>query len=54
MPKEAKLKFDNDVDKFISSFGTVEWAKNLGIYKEEQTETKKAENEEGKTAEAKQ
>lgn len=47
VPKEIKLKFDNDVDKFISSFGSVEWAKNLGIYKE-----KKAEPEATKTAEA--
>lgn len=31
VPKEIKLKFDNDVDKFVSSFGTIEWAKNLGI-----------------------
>ena len=38
VPKEIKLKFDNDVDKFIASFGTVEWAKNLGIYQEERTE----------------
>lgn len=43
VPKEIKLKFDNDVDKFIESFGSVEWAKNLGIYKEEQTEVKAAE-----------
>ena len=43
VPKEIKLKFDNDVDKFIASFGTIEWAKNLGIYKEEQTEAKEAE-----------
>jgi hypothetical protein len=35
VPKEIKLKFDNDVDKFISSFGSVEWAKNLGIMTEE-------------------
>lgn len=34
VPKEIKLKFDNDVDKFVSSFGTIEWAKNLGIYAE--------------------
>lgn len=40
VPKETKLKFDNDVDKFIASFGTVEWAKNLGIYKENQAEAK--------------
>lgn len=39
VPKDIKLKFDNDVDKFIASFGTVEWAKNLGIYTEEKTET---------------
>lgn len=47
VPKEIKLKFDNDVDKFIASFGTVEWAKNLGIYQE-----KKAETGATKTAEA--
>lgn len=40
VPKEIKLKFDNDVDKFIASFGTIEWAKNLGIYKEEQADGK--------------
>ena len=34
VPKEIKLKFDNDVDKFISSYGTIEWAKNLGILEE--------------------
>lgn len=51
VPKDIKLKFDNDVDKFIASFGTVEWAKNLGIYKEKQTEaneTKEAEATGGK------
>lgn len=47
VPKDIKLKFDNDVDKFIASFGTVEWAKNLGIYQE-----KKAKPEAAKTAEA--
>lgn len=50
VPKDIKLKFDNDVDKFITSFGTVEWAKNLGIYQEEQTETKKTETAEGREA----
>lgn len=34
VPKEIKLKFDNDVDKFVANFGTIEWAKNLGIYDE--------------------
>lgn len=43
VPKEIKLKFDNDVDKFIASFGTVEWAKNLGIYQEKQAEAKATE-----------
>lgn len=47
VPKDIKLKFDNDVDKFIASFGTVEWAKNLGVYQEEQTEAKKTETAEG-------
>lgn len=31
IPKEIKSKFDNDVDKFIASFGSIEWAENLGI-----------------------
>lgn len=48
VPKEIKLKFDNDVDKFIASFGTIEWAKNLGIYKKEQAEAKAAEATEAK------
>lgn len=43
VPKEIKFKFDNDVDKFVTSFGTVEWAKNLGIYQEKQTEAKATE-----------
>ena len=43
IPKEIKLKFDNDVDKFVASFGTVDWAKNLGIYQEEQPEKPKKE-----------
>lgn len=43
IPKEIKLKFDNDVDKFIASFGTVDWAKNLGIYQEEKPEEPKKE-----------
>lgn len=47
VPKDIKLKFDNDVDKFIASFGTVEWAENLGIYQE-----KKAEPEAAKATEA--
>ena len=43
VPKEIKLKFDNDVDKFIASYGTIEWAKNLGIYQENQVEAKPTE-----------
>lgn len=43
VPKEVKLKFNNDVDNFVTSFGTVEWAKNLGIYKEKQADSKAAE-----------
>lgn len=43
VPKEIKNKFDNDVDKFIASFGTVEWAKNLGIYQEKQETTEATE-----------
>lgn len=43
VPKEIKLKFNNDVDNFVASFGTVEWAKNLGIYQEKQVEAKATE-----------
>lgn len=52
VPKEIKLNFDNDVDKFIASFGTIEWAKNLGIYKEKQADGKTPEPTE--TTEAKE
>lgn len=52
VPKDIKLKFDNDVDKFIASFGSVEWAKNLGIYQEKQTETN--ETKEAEATEAKE
>lgn len=48
VPKEIKIKFDNDVDNFIASFGTVEWAKNLGIYQEKQTEAEVTETVEAK------
>lgn len=50
VPKDIKLKFDNDVDKFIASFGTVEWAKNLGIYQEKKAETETAKTEEATEA----
>lgn len=43
IPKEIKLKFDNDVDKFVASFGTIDWAKNLGIYQEKTPEEPKQE-----------
>ena len=45
VPKEIKLKFDNDMDKFVASFGTVEWAKNLGIYEEPEPEKPEPEKE---------
>lgn len=31
LPREIKQKFDNDVDKFIHNFGTIEWANALGL-----------------------
>ena len=49
VPKEIKLKFDNDIDKFVSSYGTVEWAENLGILRKKpktKTETNAGEGEE--------
>ena len=50
VPRDIKLNFDNDVDKFITSFGTVEWAKNLGIYKEKQPDVKITEAKEATEA----
>lgn len=46
IPKEIKLKFDNDVDKFIASYGSVEWAENLGIMTEKTPEEKPNQNAE--------
>ena len=34
LPTETKQRFDNDVDKFIHDYGTMEWAKKLGILTE--------------------
>lgn len=34
LPSETKQQFDNDVDKFIHDYGTIEWAKKLGILTE--------------------
>lgn len=34
LPSETKQQFDNDVDKFIHDYGTVEWAEKLGILTE--------------------
>lgn len=48
VPKDIKLKFDNDVDKFITSFGSVEWAKNLGILEEKPEVEPNAEKKEAK------
>ena len=49
VPKEIKLTLDNDVDKFIASYGTIEWAKNLGILEEKpKVEPKAEEAEEAK------
>lgn len=48
VPKDIKLKFDNDVDKFIGSFGSVEWAKNLGILEEKPEVEPNAEKKETK------
>lgn len=48
VPKDIKIKFDNDVDKFIASFGSVEWAKNLGIMEEKPEVEPNAEKKEAK------
>ena len=44
VPKEIKLKFDNDVNKFVSSFGSIEWAENLGIVTKNTSKTEPNEN----------
>ena len=31
MPREIKQKFDNDVDKFIATYGTADWMEALGM-----------------------
>lgn len=38
LPREIKAKYDNDVHKFTHDFGTVNWAKNLGLLVEKQPE----------------
>lgn len=40
LPKDVKIKFDNDVDKFIESFGSEAWATNLGILTKKETAEK--------------
>lgn len=34
LPREIKQKFDNDVDKFIHGYGSMEWASALGLMDE--------------------
>ena len=37
---ETKKKFDNDVNKFLATAGSEEWAKNLGIVQSNEEEVK--------------
>lgn len=37
LPPEVREKFDNSVEKFVQSFGSEDWAKNMG-FGEEKTE----------------
>ena len=46
LPSQTKQQFDNDVDKFIHDYGTLEWAKKLGILTEKPpADNTKEENE---------
>lgn len=42
LPAEIKKKFENSVEKYISSYGTQEWGEALGLIKKEE---RKIENE---------
>lgn len=35
LPAEMRIKWDNDVEKFIMSYGTEEWANKMGMTKPE-------------------
>jgi hypothetical protein len=41
LPKEIKAKFENDSNKFISSFGTETWMEAMGIISKKDDTTKK-------------
>lgn len=45
LPREIKAKYDNDVNKFTHDFGTVNWAKNLGLLVEKAPEAPATEKE---------
>lgn len=38
LPAEIREKFDNSAEAFVNSFGSEEWAKNMGYNKEIETE----------------
>lgn len=49
MPLKVRESYDNNFNKFLADFGTENWLKNVGLYKEdikEQTETKGETSEE--------
>lgn len=35
LPAEMRIKWDNDVEKFVMSYGTEEWANKMGMTKSE-------------------
>ena len=45
---EERSKFDFSVEKYISEYGTENWAKSLGLVKEEATEIIEEKTEEAK------
>lgn len=46
LPADVRNKFDNNLEKYINGYGTIDWAKNLGIYEEPVTETKEVKADE--------
>lgn len=45
---ETRAKFDNSVEKYISTYGSEEWMKNLNLLEEIKEEIKEEVKEEGK------
>jgi hypothetical protein len=47
LPIEVKNKWDNDVEKYVMAYGTIEWADKMGLLKEEKPAENTTEKKEG-------